>query len=39
MAQAAIRSIQMRIGRDAPIDGLMLAYQPPPPPFLTKPLA
>lgn len=36
-AQAALKNVQIRISGGAPIDALLLGYQPPTPPFLTRP--
>jgi hypothetical protein len=38
-AQASIGQVWIRIGANEPMDGLMLAYHPPAPPFFTKPAA
>jgi hypothetical protein len=38
-AQASAGRVEIRIARTEPIDGLILAYQPPAPPFFTKPTA
>jgi hypothetical protein len=35
-AQASVTNVQIRIDGHPAIDGLMLAYQPPTPPFITK---
>jgi hypothetical protein len=38
-AQAAITQVKIRVSGNALVDGLMLAYHPPAPPFFNNPAA